>query len=257
MRPSSRFDIAARTHPGSVRTENQDSFVVDPGRGRFAVIDGMGGTAAGGIAADHTRRALLGDGDLVTCLGRANQIIIEDAVRNPARRGMGCVVTAVETHGRTLQIAHVGDTRAYLASAFGTEQLTRDHTITAADQEAWGLSEAQARSLHPGHGVTNDLGRRPRPDSDWIERHQVPFHRGDVLLLCTDGLHGVLQPSTVFSRLADARRRELGAADLADRLVMDALAAGGSDNVTVVVVRRRTTVDQLVTALARPFVSRR
>ncbi|MEM6927604.1 MAG: SpoIIE family protein phosphatase [Myxococcota bacterium] len=253
MRASPRWDVAARTHPGRVRPHNEDAFVVDVAKGRFAVIDGMGGRAAGVVAAELARVALTDGGQLVAAMQDANRSILDDAARNPARRGMGCVATAAQIRRDHVSIAHVGDARAYLASEAGTEQLTRDHTAAAADQERWGLSEAQARALPNRHEVTNDLGRRPHRDADWIECHEAPFARGDVLLLCTDGLHGAVPQATLFARLADAWGRGVGAATLADRLVAEALAAGGDDNLTVVVVRRRRAADQIVTTLATPF----
>lgn len=253
MRASPRWDVAARTHPGRVRAHNEDAFVMDPGRGRFAVIDGMGGRAAGAVAAELTRRALLEDAPLVEALQQANQAVLDDATRHPERRGMGCVATAVDLAPEELTVAHVGDTRAYVVSEVGAEVLTRDHTAAAADQEAFGLSEAQARALPNQHAVTNDIGRRARRDDGWIERHVAPFSRGDVLMLCTDGLHGPVPAGELFALLTEARQRGTSAATLADRLIAEALAQGGDDNVTVVVVRRRGVSDEWITTLSRPF----
>ncbi|MEN0063637.1 MAG: SpoIIE family protein phosphatase [Myxococcota bacterium] len=254
MKPSPHWDVAARTHVGRVRAQNEDSFVIDAPRGRFAVIDGMGGPAAGAVAAEHARIALQDHEDLFEAFAVANRAILQDAARNPDRHGMGCVVTAVHIHGPMIRVAHVGDTRAYVASEDATEQITQDHTSTAADQEAFGLSEAQARALPNQHQVTNDIGRRPRKGVEWIEAHDVMFSRGDVLLLCSDGLHDALPQAILFARLAEARKQRWTAGDLADRLLAEALSAGGDDNVTVVVVRRRYTTDQIVTALANPFL---
>lgn len=250
MKTSAPWDIAARTHPGRVRPHNEDAFVCDPERGRFAVIDGMGGRAAGAVAASLTRQALLDGGDdLRHSILEANQVVRADAAAHPERRGMGCVVTAAVIEGDTILLAHVGDTRAYLASATGTEQLTRDHTATAASQEAYGLSDAQARALPHQHAVTNDVGRLDRQDTDWIETHAVPFARGDLLLLCSDGLHDLVPSSELFGRLARARADNLPATQLADQLLSLALERGGRDNITLVAVRRRHAGAQLVWTL--------
>ncbi len=247
---SAPWDIAARTHPGRVRAHNEDTFVCDPDRGRFAVIDGMGGRAAGAVAANLTRKVLLdGDGDLRRSIFEANQVVRADAQANPEREGMGCVVTAAVIEGDTILLAHVGDTRAYLASATGTEQLTRDHTATAASQEAYGLSDAQARALPHQHAVTNDVGRVDREGFDWIETHAVPFARGDLLLLCSDGLHDLVPSSELFGLLTRARAEKVPATHLADQLLALALERGGRDNITLVAVRRRHAGAQLVRAL--------
>lgn len=253
MSPSTLWDVAARTHVGRVRTQNEDSFVLDVAHGRFAVIDGMGGSVAGAIAAEHTRIALLDHLDLFEALLVANRTILSEAARHPTHLGMGCVATAAAIHGSTLEVAHVGDTRAYLASNAGAEQLTRDHTVTAEDQEAYGLSDEQARALPYHHAVTNDIGRRPHRTTEWIESHEVPFRRGDVLMLCSDGLHDGVPQTELFARLATARAERWSAADLADRLLTEALEAGGRDNVTILVVRRRHAADQLITTLSKPF----
>lgn len=247
---SPHWDVAARTHPGNVRAQNEDSFVVDPRRGRFAVIDGMGGNAAGIVAADLTRRALV---ELAItaphALLEANRVIRAHADVHPETRGMGCVATVADIDGDTVRLAHVGDTRAYLASEVGAEQLTRDHTAKAASQEAFGLSDEQALTLPDQHAVTNDVGRREHSDLRWIERIEAPFARGDVLVLCSDGLHDLVPNAEIFGLLSGARKAAQGSSDLADKLLHLALRRGGTDNISVVVVRRRNTTDQLRTVL--------
>ncbi len=247
---SAHWDVAARTHPGHERARNEDSFVCDARRGRFAVIDGMGGRAAGIVAAQLTRQALLeGSDDVSAAIQRANQRVRANVVAHPERAGMGCVVTAVDIDGDVLDVGHVGDTRAYLASAAGAEQLTQDHTAKAVEQEARGLSDAQALELPVQHAVTNDVGGRAQADCSWIQRIRAPFERGDLLLLCSDGLHDLVPSHELFGLLARARKARTCAADLCDHLLQMALCRGGTDNVTVVAIRRRHPAGQLVTAL--------
>jgi len=250
MRSLPGWDVAARTHVGRVRSHNEDAFVVDPSRGRLAVIDGMGGTTAGGVAADHVRRALLDAGELRAAFQAANRTILDHVARHPEHAGMGCVATAVELGPDLVSVAHVGDTRAYLVSEAGTEQLTRDHTRVAADQERYGLSDAQVRGRTDAHAITNDIGRRPRTDGSWVELRQAALSRGDVLVLCSDGLYDEIPPHRLLSLLGAARRARHRADRLADRLVAEALVHGASDNVTVVVARRRRAGEPLSTLLA-------
>lgn len=232
---------AATSHPGLVRTHNEDVFVCDPTRGLFAVVDGMGGEKAGEVAAGIARDVLLACPDGAhprDALQEANNLIVERGRRNPSERGMGCVMTAVRLRGDHLLVAHVGDTRAYLARSAGCEQLTRDHTAVAEAQEALGLSEAQARQLSGQHRVTRDLGRQARPDAGWIDTGTSVMEEGDLLVLASDGLHDMVPHAELSRALVRARKEGVPPRVLVDELVALALARGGRDNVTVVAVRR-------------------
>jgi serine/threonine protein phosphatase PrpC len=140
---------AARTHRGTVRPENEDAFLCRPDLGLFAVIDGMGGQKAGRQAAALARQALLDAGDPARGLIAANQRIVRVAKSRRDLQGMGCVASALRIEDGVGRIAHVGDTRVYLAVAAGCEQLTRDHTVAASEQERLGLSQGHAGRL-PG-----------------------------------------------------------------------------------------------------------
>ncbi len=233
---------AARTHAGKTRSTNQDTFVCAPEKGVFAVIDGMGGAQAGEVAADLTRRAVLEDADreddLRLPLSRANETIYRRASRNPGEQGMGCVATVARADGPDLTLAHVGDTRAFLASAAGCEQLTRDHTLVADIQEQQGLTETAAARMPGQHQVTRDIGGRPHEDLSWIDTAKTSFEADDLLLLCTDGLSDLVRDRELFQLLGRARRERQEVADLVNRLIELALERGARDNVTVAVVRR-------------------
>ncbi len=234
-----RAVAAARSHTGLVRASNEDTVVCDPERGLFAVIDGMGGEAAGEVAAAIARDALLAHDDLATALVYANDAILARGDARPTERGMGCVVTAARLGDAHLELAHVGDTRAYLASKGGCEQLTRDHTVRAEAQAAWGLADGAAAAVAGGAAVTRDLGGRPRADASFVDRRAVAVAPGDLLVLSSDGLHDLVSGFELAVRLQDARRRGEAPADVADRLVALALERGGRDNVSVVVVQLR------------------
>jgi len=221
-----------------VRSHNEDAWVCEPERGLFAVIDGMGGQQAGEIAADLVRRSLLGPAAPLRAIQGANRSIIERGQRDERLKGMGCVVTAARLRASQLELFHVGDTRAYLASDAGCEQLTRDHTAAAEAQEKLGLTEAQAQNLAGHHKVTRDVGRRFQPDERWIDLSEVEFAPGDLLLICSDGLHDLVPHRELVGLLAAARREQEPLGALCDRLVELALARGGRDNTTVLAVRR-------------------
>jgi PPM family protein phosphatase len=229
---------AARTDRGTVRPDNQDAFVCVPERGLFAVIDGMGGQQGGQLAAAVARESLLKEKDLVRALVQANQKIHQQAQRSDELRGMGCVASGVRVAKGKVHIAHVGDTRIYLAGSTGCEQLTRDHTVAASRQEDLGISHRGARDMAGHNQVTRDIGGRPQADDHWIDRAEVPLEEGALMLMCSDGLYGVVPAEELFSRLREARRSGTSPNVLVDELVDLALARGTRDNVTAVVVRR-------------------
>ncbi len=252
---------AARTHVGKVRSVNQDTFVFEPEMGVFAVIDGMGGTQAGEVAADLTRQVILEgavrEEDLRLPLNQANEKIYQRATRNPDERGMGCVATIARVDGPDLELAHVGDTRAYLASSAGCEQLTRDHTVVADIQEQQGLTETRAAQLPGQHQVTRDIGGRLQTDLSWIDPATIPFEAGDVLLLCSDGLSDLVGDKELFQLLGRARRERQDVEQLVSRLIEMALERGAHDNVTVVVVRRDKVSRRRPKRRKKPVVRRR
>ncbi|MDG1478254.1 MAG: SpoIIE family protein phosphatase [Myxococcota bacterium] len=228
---------AGMTHPGRVRPHNEDALVCEPQRGLIAVIDGMGGEAAGEVAAAIAREQILSRGAPREALAAANAAIVARAEANPAERGMGCVATAAHLSGHRLTLAHVGDTRAYLISAAGLEQLTRDHTVVAELREQQGMTEAQARALPNQHRVTRDLGGQLRDGTDWIDTGEVDLQPDDLLLLCSDGLHDLVRDGELSRILGAARSHRQEPEAVARELVELALSRGGHDNITVVVAR--------------------
>lgn len=229
---------AARTHRGTVRPENEDAFLCRPDLGLFAVIDGMGGQQAGRQAAALARQAVLDAGEPARGLIAANDRIVRVAKSRRDLQGMGCVASALRIEGGVARIAHVGDTRVYLAVSAGCEQLTRDHTVAASEQERLGLSQGLAGGLQGRNQVTRDLGGQHREGEDWMDRLEVPLEPGALLLMCSDGLPGALGSDDVFDKLRQAFRARTAPEDLADQLIALALDRGARDNVTAVVVRQ-------------------
>ena len=227
---------AARTDRGP-REGNEDAFVCRPDLGLFAAIDGMGGQQAGERAAAVARDALLATSDLLQAIRTANEKIHTLAEGETALRGMGCVASAVRVEDTCARIIHVGDTRVYLAGRAGCEQLTRDHTVAAKQQEALNLAGSAARGIAGHNQVTRDIGGRSQKDDDWVDRLKVDLEAGDLLMLCSDGLHGAVPPADLFARLRRARKDDVPPEELADALVDLALSSGTRDNVTVVVAR--------------------
>jgi protein phosphatase len=228
---------AARTHRGTVRPENEDAFLCRPDLGLFAVIDGMGGQSAGRTAAALARQAVLDAGEPAKGLISANERIVRTSKSRRDLEGMGCVASVMRIEEGMARIAHVGDTRVYLAGAAGCEQLTREHTVAATEQERLGLSHGLAGGLEGRNQVTRDLGGQIRQGEDWLDRLEVPLEKDALILMCSDGIPGALGNEEVFDRLRQARRAGTAPEDLADELITLALDRGARDNITALVVK--------------------
>lgn len=227
-------EFAGETHVGLVRTDNEDAFLVAPPL--FAVADGLGGHEAGEIASSIAIDTLLDDAPRVAdakALGRAarhaNAAVIEAAESGRGRSGMGTTLTAVMIDGTRIAAAHVGDSRAYLLHLGTLEQLTQDHSMVA-DLVRQGQITAEEGRHHPNRSViTRALGSDPNMLVDTFEAEAAA---GDRLLLATDGLTGVVPDDEIARVLASARTAQ----DAVDTLIDKALAGGGPDNVTAIVV---------------------
>ncbi len=226
--------FGSRTDVGCVRDHNEDSLVVTPPL--FVVADGMGGHAAGEVASEIATTVLAEKAPKTPdaeALGRAveeaNLEIIAAAEDGRGREGMGTTCTAAILQEERLVIAQVGDSRAYLLHQGELQQLTRDHSLVAMMVEAGQLTPEEAR-IHPRRSViTRALGTDPSTKPDLYE---IDVEAGDRLLLCSDGLYGMVEDpdiQAIMTRTADPQR-------CASQLVNEAIAAGGNDNVTVIVV---------------------
>jgi len=225
-----------KSDTGRQRRANEDSFFVRAPL--FVVADGMGGAQAGEVAsrlaAETFAPGLPDEGTaeqrLETRVRAANQRIHEVSQEDSALNGMGTTLTAAYLDGDELALAHVGDSRAYLLRDDELTRLTRDHTLVEELVRRGELTEQEAAE-HPQRSIiTRALG--PEPDID-IDLHTHRVRADDVLLLCSDGLTGMIGEHEVAQILS-------GAASLRDAgwaLVDAANEAGGRDNITVVLFR--------------------
>ena len=246
---------SAVSDTGPVRKTNEDSFVSDVDVRLFAVADGMGGHDAGEVASRLAIEALTGfigrsardtdfswpygldgklsyDGNrLRTAIHLANRRIFREAENNDDYSGMGTTIVGLLANDSHIAIGHVGDSRLYLARGAAIEQVTQDDswaaTILAHDPRVKPADLAH----HPMRNVlTNVLGAREQVDVHLTERD---LQDGDVLLLCSDGLHGVLDESAIQHILHTHPSVDRAAGSL----VKAALERGSRDNVTALVVR--------------------
>lgn len=233
-----RFEFAAWTDQGPVRSRNEDRWLAEPAAGLFAVIDGMGGHAGGEQAAEIARDALREAPTPGEGLMLANRRIWEAVQADPALAGMGCVATAARFGPDGLRVTHVGDTAAWLVTEAGAEVLTARHTRAAALQASHVLGDEEAAALGVSNQLLRDVGGQLREDTAWFDVSEpVPFSAGDLLFLGSDGVHGPLSHGALLSRLREGRATHEPLDRLARALVDLALAQGGRDNATAVVVR--------------------
>ena len=237
-----RTDVAFASECGLVRRENQDNVVVDPKTLVFCVADGMGGGEAGGEASASICRNV--DSALHERASFADRVrLVDDAIHRAdgvsaaaGYRQMGSTVAVLVSDGKRIAaVGNVGDSRVYRLRDGKLCQLTRDHTLTAEilshrlPQGAKPLADVRALAL--SHVLTRAVGvGQERLKVDW---RRVDVKEGDVMLLCSDGVHGAVAPSA----LAAAMVAGGGAKEMLGRICSLVVASGARDNYSAVVVK--------------------
>lgn len=227
--------------PGCIRTNNEDYFINDTDSGIFILADGMGGANAGECAsrlsAETLYEALLnfahrdGNGALQEAFLRANSIVRNEAEGHPELEGMGTtLLVARDLGGARIEIGSVGDSRAYLLSEGNLSLVTEDQTWVAEVGSRLGLSD-EALKKHPmRHVLTMAVGTT---DELRVFSRTLDLHSGDQILLCSDGLHGVLNEKI----LKNVLESEKTLPEKCHYLIEAAKGAGGPDNVTAVLIQ--------------------
>ena len=261
-----RIKLFARTDVGQIREHNEDNFLVadvsrkvrgllesnracavGPHGALFAVCDGMGGAAAGEIASQLAVDMLyermvdtVDDGHpptrdelarkLVRAIEAAGLRIFQDAKLDRTRRGMGTTVTAAALVDDHLFLAQVGDSRGYLMRQGQLVQLTRDQSLVNQLIEAGQLTEEEAETFEHNNIILQALGTS---DTVQVDLTYCELRRGDTLLLCSDGLSGMVR----FEDIREALRSTAEPIDACKLLTERANQGGGHDNITVIVVQ--------------------
>jgi protein phosphatase len=227
-----KIEVGSATDIGRVRERNEDSMLVDPPLD--VVADGMGGHRGGQVASQVALEAMeeleTGDGgSLAEHVRRANRAVWDRSVEDERLSGMGTTLTAARIDGGSALIAHVGDSRAYLLRDGSLRQLTTDHTLVARMVRSGEITEAEAE-VHPHKNVlTRALGTDEQVE---VDEDSIALVDGDRLLLCSDGLTGMVTEDQIQAILETSEQPQ----QAADRLVKAANRAGGIDNITVVVL---------------------
>jgi len=258
--PQRLLTVCGGTDIGSKRQQNQDTFVIadlesgvisrpcvrtDVSISRpgllLLVCDGMGGAAAGDVAAHLAAVSIkheleiagstvvrAPDRSLEHAISQANRAIFNEAETHPAEKGMGTTCTAAIVSPEKIAIAQVGDSRAYLLRDANLRALTRDQTIAAELFGAGALDHQQVARSPFRHILAQALGTKGHVEPVMTD---VDMREGDRLLLCSDGLHGPLPDADIAAIL----NRQPDPFLAAQGLIAAAIAAGGPDNVTVIV----------------------
>ena len=249
-----RLDVGSRTDVGRVRENNEDAYRVVAPLQLFIVSDGMGGEAHGEVASalavetvaehcqdavDHPELPIYGEERpnlstrtqrLAEALHLANRAIFHSAVQHPEQEGMGATIVAAWLEGNELSVAHVGDSRIYLIRNGAMTQLTADHSLVAEQVRSGVISKQQAEVSEFQNVLTRALGPHPEVQIDAAEHTIEP---GDAILLCSDGLTRMVRDDEIAATILGNNNAQ----SAADRLIELANKNGGTDNITVIVVR--------------------
>lgn len=250
-----KIRYAAKTDVGMKRTHNEDYFSLIEDEQLFIVADGMGGHASGEVASkmsaetisDFYRRTREDEdatwpfkmdrslsyieNRLVCSIKLANLRIYETSMRDIRYKGMGTTIVSVMVCGDKIYVAHVGDSRVYRIRANEIKQLTRDHSLLEDYKEAKpDMTEEEERNFPHKNVITRALGMRETVQVD-IRGHQIKS--GDVYVLCSDGLSGMITDPQIRDLTLKAKSLERAVAELVDA----ANRNGGTDNITTLLLQ--------------------
>lgn len=237
------LEACALSDKGCVRANNEDYSGIDPDIGLYVLADGMGGARAGERASrlavdtvlESVSRAASRDSQaLLVAVEEANRRVLEAASHDPALEGMGTTLVAALETGDELSIASVGDSRAYLCDRNGFRAITEDQSWVNEVGRPLGLDEEALRTHPMRHVLTMAIGAGVALEINYY--HDIRLASGDMVLLCSDGLHGVVEERRISEILRD------GAPDQSlekkcRELIDAARGAGGPDNITAVLLR--------------------
>ena len=227
------------THAGKVRQNNEDALLVGEGEDEtlFVVADGIGGFEAGEVASSlavDVLKDLQPDEPFKAAIGEANRRIVAAGRGDEKLSGMGTTVVAIRFGGKqgepVAEVAHVGDSRAYLVRGGDMNPITEDHSLVAELVRSGDLTRDEAAEHPQKNLITRALGADEEVD---VDTAILPIEAGDRILLCSDGLSDMVSETGISEILAESPDDPERAARV---LLSAALDAGGNDNITVVVV---------------------
>ena len=237
------LEASSLSDKGCVRSNNEDYCLIEPDLGLYVLADGMGGAKAGErasrmavdtvaeivFAAQHRDSQVL-----LKAVEEANRRVLDASRKDPSLEGMGTTLVAALDLEDGLSIASVGDSRAYLLDESGLRVLTDDQTWVNEVGRPLGLDEESLRNHPMRHVLTMAIGASAPLT---VNYYSVPLKTGSLVLICSDGLHGVLEPADL-ERILRGGRNGVSLDESCRKLVNAAKEAGGPYNVTVVLMRK-------------------
>ncbi len=225
------------SHLGYQRAVNEDAYGAYPELGLWIVADGMGGHNNGKAASQLAVAKVFGQiqaGDpLVTAIQHTHQAILLAGKTDPCNEGMGSTIVALKLHQQYYEIAAVGDSRAYLFTNNTLMQITRDHTFVQ-DLVNQGLITNEQAKIHPYRNILTQALGSTHHEQVMVDVFTGQMQRGDRLLLCTDGLTQRIPNQTLARLIAESP----SLSEAIDNLIKIALACGGQDNITVILIEQ-------------------
>ena len=244
------LQIGFKCNRGVVRKNNEYACFVIPNQDVYIVADGVGGNNSGEIASSTAVESLASfvkANDLGLCgspdeifgffteaLDIANRRVFEMGREDSACRGMASTVVMSYINGGSAYLANVGDSRAYLFRNGRLKRITKDHTYVNELIDQGVITEKEAESHSQKNVITKAIGAESEVEPDF---YKVGLARGDIMLLCTDGLYGEVGEDRMADMLRLAVSKDVKMNDLCGAFVDEAILAGGRDNITVICIR--------------------
>ena len=237
-----RVESVGRSDVGLVREKNEDSFLVAPDLGIYVVCDGMGGHVGGQVASQTAVQTIAEtmrgggaagkDDPLVTSILAANRAVFTRAKSDPALHNMGTTIVGIREDRDLLHLCHVGDSRIYRLRRERFDQVTKDHSLV----NLYAENPALAAKFGPANEnvIVRAVGLREEVE---VEHRTMAMEPGDMFLLCSDGLTDMVDDWILKELLEDAQQGVCTLEEAADAMIRAALASGGVDNVTAVLLR--------------------
>ena len=236
-----KFDVWGQTDVGLKRDINQDSILVDNNLGLFIVADGMGGHRGGEVASAlavetsqevfENQHNLSQPKDLIRGAFReaSRRIYLKSTKENPELMGMGTTMVLAYSHGNSIYMGNVGDSRAYLYKEGKLWQLTEDHSLVNEQIKAGIISPNEPEATVGRNVITRSVGFEEEVDVDVVEREIFP---GEMFLMCSDGLSGMISDEKISELCASESPKTI-----VEECIEAAKNAGGDDNVSVLVMK--------------------
>ncbi|HTL10881.1 MAG TPA: Stp1/IreP family PP2C-type Ser/Thr phosphatase [Bdellovibrionota bacterium] len=242
-----QFNVGFKTDIGRKRQQNQDNGGAFPELGLFVVADGMGGHKGGETASamvveilpQVVREGMKGKSAdprrvLADAIRKANRAIFEASKRQTDLQGMGTTTTAILAHGGRVILGHVGDSRCYYFRPECIWQVTRDHSLVQEKLRAGLITREQLKTDRMKNVITRSVGFEEQVD---VETYDMKVQPGDVFMLCSDGLSGLVDDPDVLEIVQKQFFKGGDPQRAVDQLIEAANARGGDDNITSILVQ--------------------